>query len=169
MTPSRREIIAGAAALAVAPALHAAPAPVGLDARARRKGLRFGSTIGMRVRSFEDPQYRAIVEAQCGVIVPQNELKWRYMRPGPDSFDFSKCDQIFDWAEQHRLQIRGHTLLWHRTDQFPAWLADYDFGPKPDARVAEMLQTHIRTICAAIAAASPPMTWSMRRSTRIAG
>jgi endo-1,4-beta-xylanase len=101
----------------------------------------------MRVHSFEDPQYRAIVEAQCGVIVPQNELKWRYMRPGPDSFDFSKCDRIFDWADQHKLLIRGHTLLWHRTDQLPAWIADYDFGSKPDARVAEMLQTHIRTIC----------------------
>ena len=151
MTPSRREIIAGAAALGasatIAPALLAAPAPTGLDAIAQRKGMRFGSTIGMRVHSFEDPKYRAVVEAQCGVIVPQNELKWRYMRPGPDSFDFSKPDEIFDWADQHKLQIRGHTLLWHRSDQFPAWLADYDFGPRPDARVAEMIRTHIQTIC----------------------
>mgnify|MGYP003331082905 CR=1 FL=1 len=43
------------------------------------------------------------------------------------------------FAAEHGAGLRGHTLLWHHPQWFPAWLKDYDFGPKPASRVEAML------------------------------
>src|SRR5688572_18493326 len=98
-----------------------APPPPGLNPPAPRKGRRWGSAIawnaGTDGGSIQNPNYTAIVRNECGVIVPENELKWQWTRPGPDSFDFARMDQIVAWAQGAGQAIRGHTLLWHR----PRW------------------------------------------------
>ena len=94
MIITRRGVMAGGAALALTSRLNAAPAG-SLDAIAMSKGRRFGSAIGMG--QFPDPRYRALIEAECGVIVPENELKMHAIHPeGPDKFDFTRADALVD-------------------------------------------------------------------------
>ena len=71
MTISRRLLLAGGAALAIAPRVLAAPAG-SLDAVGQTKGLRFGSAIGMG--QYPDARYRALIEAECGVIAQDSGL-----------------------------------------------------------------------------------------------
>jgi endo-1,4-beta-xylanase len=145
MTISRRLLLAGGAALAVAPRLSAAP-PTSLDAVGQSKGLRFGSAIGMG--QYTDPRYRALIEAECGVIVPENELKMPAIHPsGPDDFDFTKADILVDYATAHGLKIRGHNLIWHHPEWMPKWSETLEYGPKPAERVAEILTRHVDTVC----------------------
>jgi hypothetical protein len=103
---SRRKALtlgAAAATLAAAPAL-ASPTP-SLGQLARDKGLRFGSAVGAGpvgslTGSFEDAKYRAILADECGLLVPENELKWYVIRAaGPQAFDFSRADRIAAFAK----------------------------------------------------------------------
>lgn len=49
-----------------------------------------------------------------------NELKWDATEPQENSFDFSRADQIADFAANNEIALRGHTLVWH--SQTPDWV-----------------------------------------------
>jgi endo-1,4-beta-xylanase len=120
-----------------------------LNALAQRTGRRFGSTVGIGDGggAFGDPRYRALLTSDCGVLVPENELKWGAIRRSPDRFDFAAFDRIMDFAAQNRLAMRGHTLLWHHPNWMPDWVATYDFGANPRARAEQMMREHVATVC----------------------
>jgi endo-1,4-beta-xylanase len=103
-----------AAALTSASApLAAAPEADGeaLDVLAGRRGLRFGAA--MSSRGLGDRGYRDLVGRQCGVIVCENEMKWRIVRPSAGTRDYSRADAIADFARKNGLALRGHALLFH--------------------------------------------------------
>ena len=111
----------------------------GLHRIAARKGLRFGSAIaygaeGSDSGSIGNPAYRAIIERECGLLVSENEMKWQAIRPGPDQYDFAAFDAIVRYAKSNGLDIRGHTLLWHRPKWMPEWVNNYDYGAGPRPR-----------------------------------
>ncbi len=151
---TRRTAIAAAAATAIIPALGRAAATKpasGLNALAAAKGLRFGSAYAWGPPdadrgSFANPAYAALLRRDCGILVPENELKWQYVRPGPESFDFAHFDAMLDWAEHERIPVRGHNLLWHRTKWLPKWLNEHDFGAQPASEAARLITTHIQTV-----------------------
>lgn len=151
---SRRDVLRAAIATATATAAvtttasaaDAAPAGESLDALARKKGLRFGTAFSGR--ALRDPGYLAIVEAECGVIVPENELKMTWVQRTPGQFQFERAAALVEYAESRKMQIRGHTLLWHHPKWLPRWLDTYDFGPQPATAAAEMLTAHVRKTAA---------------------
>jgi len=154
MTPSRRELLAGAVATAttaVAAPLAAATTPTSLNAIAAARGMRFGTAVPWQAGGRDgvpvaDPAYGRLIAAQCGLIVAENEMKWQHLRPSPTAFAFAHFDAIMAWAEREHLAVRGHNLLWHQPKWFPRWLNDYDFGPQPRAAAEALLTTHIRTV-----------------------
>ena len=68
--------------------------------------------------------------------MPENELKWYTVRPSATAFDFTRADKLIAFADANKLLVRGHTLLWHNMQWFPAWVANYDFGARPATRSA---------------------------------
>jgi endo-1,4-beta-xylanase len=149
---------AGACAPTPPPPDAPRPAAESLNAVAETRGLKFGTCLGTGnggvssfegkfTGSFEDPQVRALTVEQCGILVPENELKWYALRNDPKTFDFRRADKLLDFAANNRLAMRGHTLLWNRTEWFPKWLPGYDFGPKPAAAAERMLREHVATVC----------------------
>lgn len=149
----RRGLLAGAAAAATLPLGARATSQLpGLHAVAGQKGLRIGSALswsppGADAGSFANPRYAALLQRECGLLVPENQLKWQAVRPAPDRFDFTRFDAMLDWAEAHRMAMRGHTLLWHKTQYFPRWLNDHDFGATPAREAERLLTAHIDTVC----------------------
>jgi endo-1,4-beta-xylanase len=117
-----------------------------LDALARKKGLRFGSALG--TRGAQDAAYLELIESQCSVIVPENELKMTFIQRQPDQFRFEPAEKLLQYAEQHGMRMRGHTLLWHHPRWLPRWLESHDFGPQPATAAAGLLANHIRKTCA---------------------
>ena len=154
MRLTRRESIAGAGVLLACSASGglAATMPPSLDQIARRSGRRFGSAVGLGRQghvegAFADARYRAIIARECGLIVPENELKWQWTRPSATAFDFANLDRLISWAESQHLPVRGHTLLWLPQKWYPKWLVNYDFGPAPAKAAEAMLTSHVRTVC----------------------
>jgi endo-1,4-beta-xylanase len=126
------------------------PGSGSLNALAKAKGMRFGSTVNSgnsTSGSYRNPEYAKLLESECGILVPENEMKWQAIRPGPSQFDFAAFDAQIAYAEAKGLAMRGHTLLWHRPQWMPAWLEAYDFGSSPGKEASRLLTAHISTVC----------------------
>jgi endo-1,4-beta-xylanase len=128
----------------------AAPAP-GLHNLAMRNGRRFGSAIawgapGSDRASFANPAYARILEHEAGLLVPENELKWQWIRPAADRFDFRQLDAIVGYAMREGMELRGHTLLWVPEKWYPKWLVGHDFGARAATAAAAMLTEHVHTV-----------------------
>jgi endo-1,4-beta-xylanase len=155
---SRRQALTGALAVAggaLGPAAARAETPKpSLNALAQAKGMRFGSAIAAGASdarrmggSIDNPPYADVVASECGLIVPENEMKMQALRPGPDTFDFHRADRLMAFAAQKGLAVRGHNLLWVPTKWLPAWLNQYDFGSRPASTAETLLVTHVKTVC----------------------
>lgn len=145
-------LAAGGVAVASMTGAARAGAPDSLDALAKAKGFTgFGSCIGGGAEdfasSFNDLGVRAIHERECGIAVCENETKWVALRPNPKEYSFYLADRVVEWAESHGMMVRGHTLLWAKTQYFPKWLMNYDFGTRPATEAERILREHITTVC----------------------
>jgi endo-1,4-beta-xylanase len=150
MKLTRREALAcGPAVIAVGAAARG-PGEASLDSIARASGRRFGSAVawslpGADRGSFANPRYAAIVQRECGLLVPENELKWQWTRPAPDRFDLRQFDAIAAYAGSHGFKLRGHTLFWTPEKWYPKWLAQMQFRSRGQAD--RLLQNHVQTVC----------------------
>ncbi len=151
---TRRDLagLAAAATMAAAGPARAATAPDSLDGLARAKGFAgFGSSAGGGAEefasSFNDQGVRAIHQRECGILVCENETKWVALRPNPKEYSFYLADRMVDFAQANGMLMRGHTLLWQKTQYFPKWLVNYDFGPRPASEAERLLREHIITVC----------------------
>jgi endo-1,4-beta-xylanase len=152
MKLTRRQALAAGGAVVASGAVAGTHAPRAgsLDALAERSGRRFGSAVGWGNAgadrgSFANPRYAAILENECGLLVAENELKWQWTRPAPDTFDFRQFDAIAAYAARKGFGLRGHTLFWTPTKWYPKWLAQTHFGSAADAE--KLLTTHVQTVC----------------------
>jgi endo-1,4-beta-xylanase len=159
MAITRRETLALGLGAAVAACSRTAGGPRlpvaaadSLDKIAQQTGHRFGSAVawgapGADRGSFANPAYAAILERECGLLVPENELKWQWTRPSATQFDFAQMDAIADYATAKNFLLRGHTLFWAPPQWYPRWLAEHDFGSRPATAAAALLEEHVRTVC----------------------
>lgn len=105
---------------------------------ARKHGRVFGTAVGPLIET--SPDYGRLVTAECGVVVPEYELKWRHVAPTPATYDFAAVDRRLAFAESNGLGFRGHTLVWH--EALPRWF-DEIVGTD---NAAACLTAHIRTV-----------------------
>jgi len=142
-------VLAGCGTLAMA----AADAAIPLKTWAERKGMRFGNAMGISVGGarkgvrFQDPAYRDLMARECDTLVAENETKWQALRPRPGEFRFAQADEMFTWAKQQGMFIRGHTLLWQGSKWLPKWVNEHDFGATPAREAERLLAEHIGTVC----------------------
>lgn len=96
-------------------------------------------------RFFAEPEYSAILGSEFSVIEPENAMKFEPIHPRPDTdsnpYDFSGADAIVDFAKQHKMRVRGHTLVWYQ--QVARWVPQANFTPE---KLGETLHNHIKTV-----------------------
>jgi len=152
---SRRRLLGGALAATTALALPwpSAAGEPSLHALAQARGMRFGTAVGTGgadalARSFDDPQVRALVLRECGLLVAENAMKWSVLRPDPERFATERADRLAGFAAENGLAMRGHTLLWHHPQWIPDWVSTHDFGNHPAREAERLLTGHIDRLCA---------------------
>jgi endo-1,4-beta-xylanase len=103
------------------------------------KGLLYGAAVSQRSLA-SDLTFADRFVQECAILVPENDLKWKTLRPTPDQFNFASGDWLANFARSHGILLRGHTLVWH--DGMPEW-----FASVVDSRNAkQMLEKHIATV-----------------------
>lgn len=151
MELTRRQALAtGAAVLASRAVARPRDVTTSLNELAQRSGRRFGSAVawsppGRDAGSITNPRYTALVERECSLLVPENQLKWQWVRRTPEAFDFRAFDAIADYAANHGFKLRGHTLFWTPTKWYPKWLAETKFHSASETE--NLLTEHVRTVC----------------------
>ncbi|MFI7219531.1 endo-1,4-beta-xylanase, partial [Micromonospora maritima] len=126
----RRRLAAAAAAgaLALVGAALMVPGPAQaastLGAAAAQSGRYFGTAIA--ASRLNDSTYSTIAGREFNMITAENEMKPDATQPQRGQFTFSSGDQIYNWATQRGLKVRGHTLAWHA--QQPGWMQSLSGG-----------------------------------------
>jgi endo-1,4-beta-xylanase len=107
---------------------------------AERRGILIGGAVDARCLR-EDAAYRALLAREFSAVTHENAMKFEPLRPTRDAYLFDDADAIVAFAEEHRMAVRGHTLVWH--EQLPAWLTKSVSSPT-EARA--ILADHIQTV-----------------------
>nr|BFE59731.1 non-reducing end alpha-L-arabinofuranosidase family hydrolase [Dactylosporangium thailandense] len=89
-----------------------------LGAAAAQSGRYFGTAIA--AGRLGDSTYTTIAGREFNMITAENEMKPDATEPQRGQFNFSAGDQIYNWATQRGMKVRGHTLAWH--GQQPGWM-----------------------------------------------
>ena len=97
----------------------------------------------MRPQWLAQPDYAALVAREFSSLTAENAMKPKYTWLAEDRYDFAPGDSIVAFAQQHQMQVHGHTLVWHFMP--PRWLEDalptYD-----SAQLEDMLREYIYTV-----------------------
>jgi len=88
-----------------------------------------------------DKKYREVLARHFNSLTPENQLKWEFVHPARNRYNFGPADAIVRFAQQHGQKVRGHTLLWH--SQNPKWLTEGKFSKK---ELRKILKDHITTV-----------------------
>ena len=125
-----------------APAARAVPASQSLQQLAGEKGLLFGSCLALKY-CVQAPAYQQLFLAQCSVATPEVHMKWDSLSSQPGVYDFGQADRFVNFCAANRLQVRGHTLVWHQA--LPAWVTQQlNTADGPAARA--VMTAHIDTV-----------------------
>ncbi|WP_422614309.1 endo-1,4-beta-xylanase [Calothrix rhizosoleniae] len=89
-----------------------------LRQRAAAKGLIYGSAGNYETLSV-DPTLANSFAQECGILVPEGELKWGFVQGIRNRFDFTQGDWLANFTRTHNMLLRGHTLVWHLV--LPEW------------------------------------------------
>ena len=106
---------------------------------ADRAGVLVGAAAEPRFLS--EPEYAATLAREFNMLTAENAMKWGAIRPDRVTFNFGPGDRLVAFAQQHRMKVRGHTLLWGEYN--PAWLAKGQFTPE---QMAMLLREHITQV-----------------------
>ena len=99
--------------------------------------------IGTAAWAFhlDDELHSMVVADFFNMLTPEHEAKFCVVQNQEGRFDFRAMDRIINFAEDHSLTPRGHTLLWHQCEA--DWLAGQDLNRH---QAIDAMRDHIYTV-----------------------
>ncbi len=114
-----------------------------LKAAAARRNVIISTAVNPA--HLDDTQYTNILGAEFAGVEPENEMKFALIHPRPNidehPYDFAAADRLVAFAQRHGMQVRGHTLVWHK--QNPDWVTQSNFDT---VQLNSILEDHIKTV-----------------------
>ena len=105
------------------------------------KGLFYlGAAINEPTILGNDSKSKKIVINQFNSITPENSLKWMFIQPSPNYFNFTVADKYVDFGIKNNMHIVGHALIWH------SQLADFMHNIESKAEMTKHFENHINTV-----------------------
>jgi endo-1,4-beta-xylanase len=93
--------------------------------RTTEKGLKdyyqdyFPMGVALSPRSIQQADTSLILQ-HFNSITAENVMKMGPIHPEENRYDWAPADALVDYAQAHRMRMRGHTLCWHQ--QAPGWI-----------------------------------------------
>jgi endo-1,4-beta-xylanase len=88
----------------------------------------------------KDNRSLSIVRNQYNTITPENAMKWMFLQPSPNKFEFELADKYVEFGLNNKMHIVGHTLVWH------SQLADFMNEVTDKTIMSNYVNNHINTI-----------------------
>ncbi|MCB0586033.1 MAG: endo-1,4-beta-xylanase [Phaeodactylibacter sp.] len=84
----------------------------------------------------------ALIVREFNSLTAENIMKMGPIQPREGQFNWKWADRMIEFAEEHGMKARGHTLCWHR--QAPDWMFVDDKGETVSKeQLLERLRAHI--------------------------
>ncbi len=103
-----------------------------------------GASLGGWVPDDYRPEELALIEAQFGVVTPENCMKPSQIQPREGAFTFGQADALAAFAAARGKRLTGHCLVWHQA--CPEWFFRDGDGPAGRALVLARLRAHIHAL-----------------------
>lgn len=109
------------------------------------KGMVIGVALNQRQSDGVDTAAVDIVTKQFNQISPENLLKFQPVHPSEDRYVFEAQDRYVQFGADRRMQVIGHTLVWH--SQTSAWVFQGKDGAAVDRdTLLARMRDHIHTV-----------------------
>jgi endo-1,4-beta-xylanase len=109
------------------------------------KDFHVGAALDYDQSTGKDAAALALIEEQFNSITPENFLKWEFVHPQPDRYNFEPADQFVALGEKNKMFIVGHTLVWH--NQTPKWVFEDGTGNPADREtLLKRMRDHIDAV-----------------------
>jgi len=99
-----------------------------------------GAAINEDIILGKDLQSKNIVTSEFNSITPENSLKWMFLQPFPNKFNFGAADKYVELGIKNNMHIVGHALVWHNQ------LADFMKTTGSRSEFKKHVENHINTV-----------------------
>ncbi|HEY9636836.1 MAG TPA: endo-1,4-beta-xylanase [Coleofasciculaceae cyanobacterium] len=113
-----------------------------LRSLAQKRGIYIGPAVAWEPLQ-NDANYRSVLAQEFNILTPENIMKFEYVHPQRDRYDFTQVDALVAFAKANNIEVRGHPLVWHHA--LPRWLWLNENKFTRDELIA-ILREHIQTV-----------------------
>lgn len=95
-------------------------------------------TIGA---AFNEYNFDSGLEKHFNSLTVENAMKWISVHPNLNGYNFTTADTYIAFAKKHKLNVRGHALVWHHEQSIPAEIFTYD-----KETILDIERDHVKTV-----------------------
>lgn len=109
------------------------------------KDFLVGVALNMWVVNGRNAPAAELAGKQFSSVTAENDMKWQMIQPEPGRFRFDAADAYVKFAEAHKMDLIGHTLVWH--SQTPRWVFQGTDGkPATKEELLKRMRDHIHAV-----------------------
>jgi len=125
--------------------LHAAPAAEPVLRSVYEKDFLIGVALNTGQVTGRNAKAGELAGTQFSCLTAENDMKWQSLHPDPERYQFDRADAYFEFAKKHKMEVVGHTLVWH--SQTPRWVFEgADGKPATKEELLKRMRDHIHTV-----------------------
>lgn len=113
-----------------------------LRSLAQKRGIAIGPAVQLAPIQY-DSNYRSILAREFNILTAENAMKFEYVHPERDRYNFTEIDALVDFAKANNMQVRGHPLVWHHAQPRWLWMNEDNFTRD---ELMTILKEHIQTV-----------------------
>lgn len=96
---------------------------------------------------LNDKPYRDILTSEFDFVLADNTPNWYFLggglRPSANSYRFDELDQVYEFAEDHKMPVQAHHYVWGEEKWLPDWLKN---GTYSQQQLMDLIRDHIHTV-----------------------
>lgn len=116
-----------------------------LQVLAAKHGIKLGNFAIPKL--YNEKPYHDILTSQFNLALVDNQPNWHFtdadLRPAPDKFNFSRVDQVVDYAQKNNMEIEMHHYIWGEEKWLPDWLKNGNYNKQ---QLMDLVHNHIATM-----------------------
>jgi endo-1,4-beta-xylanase len=104
-----------------------------------------GVALNTRMVKGQNSKAGDLAGKQFSSLTAENDMKWQSLHPEPERYQFDAADAYIEFANKHKMEVIGHTLVWH--SQTPRWVFEgADGKPATKEELLKRMRDHIQTV-----------------------
>ncbi len=105
-----------------------------------KNDFQMGTALNVSQFQEKDPSVTALIVREFNAITPENVMKSAVIHPEANRYDFTQADQFVAFGEKYKMDMYGHTLIWH------SQLSPFAQKMQSKDSLMRFMEDHIQTV-----------------------